>query len=106
MPLHHHVADQLDRQLLQHLICQGALLHALDELDKLHDISFHCMSLRVLQYAVVPVKFFHFAEIRIAHAHYNNADWKLCQIHNSILCLFHVCDVAVCQDKQNMILLL
>ncbi len=98
-----HVAAELSRHFFQNLFSKIALGHWLVEGNKLHDVSATWPSSVILKGSSISIKFPHTAEICIADPDDNNRAGKPRQINNCCFCLGHVADLAICQQKHNLV---
>ncbi len=98
-----HVAAELSRHLFQNLFSEITIGHWLIEGNKLNYVSVTGSSSIILKKRTVTIKFIHAAEICIADPDDNNRAGKPWQIHDCCFCLGHVADLAVGQQKHNLI---
>lgn len=77
----------------------------MSERHKLDNVSGGCLPRGGQQQFVVAVQKLHGAEVRAAHAHYDDGHGQTGRRHDGGACLVHVCDHTVCEDEQHKVLL-
>ena len=101
------VGAYLFRDLHEHFLGQTSFSQGVLEFNKLNNISFGLVTLSICKDFVIPIQFFHLAEVcllvGLVQTDYDNTDSKFRGFNYQLFCLCHVVDCTISQNKHYLI---